>query len=280
MIPQATSKHGGQGKLNSVSLRTFTPQEIWLAILLAVGIECGFFSLLITAGANRGKVHETQAKAPSEIPINVKPVLDDAPLLKLGGKRMRPKLPELWRKNPPVQRYEAASAPSPMAPMTPDSIPTSPLVRKDAGPPPPPDAAVAKQVDQVLVDAGPPSKETPRVEGEGSPDGIKGGAETDPLKARAVGQYTQLIIAWFNARFRQPDIDCDTLKNLSSVVAPTLGPDRTITAFAVIRPSGNSTFDERIKSTMSSIVGQQIPPPPPLYPQHFKYSACDVQRSM
>jgi hypothetical protein len=252
--------------LNSASIRTFTQRELWLAVLLAAGIECGFFAVLIMAGANRGKVHEVESPAPSEVPIKVNPVLDDVPLLKLGGKRMRPKLPELWKKNPPIQRYEAASAPSPMASMTPEAIPSSPLVRKDAGPPPPPDAAVVKQVDQVLVDAGPPAKQTPQVEGEGSPDGIKGGTETDPLKARAVGQYTQLIIAWFNARFRQPDIECETLKTLRSVVAPTLGPDRTITAFSVVRPSGNATFDERIKSTMSSIVGQQIPPPPPLYP--------------
>ena len=143
------------------------------------------------------------------------------------------------------------------------------MASKDAVPPPP-DAAVAKQVDQVINDPGPQSSDTPQAPGEGAPDGIKGGTETDPLKARAVGQYTQLIIAWFNARFRQPDIECETLKSLSSSVAATLGPDRTVTAFAVIRPSGNDKFDERVSSTMSSIVGQQIPPPPPLYPDIVK----------
>jgi hypothetical protein len=250
-----------------VGIRTFTHRELWLAVIFAASIECGFFAMLVAAGASRGKVHAIDAPVPTELPIAVKPVLDDVPLLKLGGKKMRPKLPDLWKKNPPIQRFEAASAPSPMAPMTPDAIPSSPLARKDAGPPPPPDAAVAKQVDQVLLDAGPPLKETPQVVGEGAADGIKGGTETDPMKARAVGQYTQLIIAWFNARFRQPDLECDTLKTLSSVVAPTLGSDRTVTAFAIVRPSGNPTFDERIKSTMTNIVGQQIPPPPPLYPE-------------
>jgi hypothetical protein len=252
------------------STRNFTQGELGIAIMIAMLIEGAFFSVLIAAGANRGKVHETAPPAASEIPIAVKPVLDELPLLKLGGKKMRPKLPELWKKNPPIQRYEATSAPSPMAEKTPEAIPSSRLASKDAGPPPPPDAAVVKQIDQVLLDAGAPPKETQQPSGEGSPDGVKGGTETDPLKARAVGQYTQLIIAWFNARFHQPSIECETLKGLSSSVAATLGPDRTVTGYAVLRPSGNEQFDERVNTTMTNIVGQQIPPPPPLYPDIVK----------
>jgi hypothetical protein len=252
------------------STRNFTQSELGLAIMVAMLIEGVFFSVLIAAGANRGKVHAAPPPVASETPIAVKPVLDDLPLLKLGGKKVRPKLPELWKKNPPIQRYEAASAPSPKADKTPEAIASSPLARKDAGPPPPPDAAVVKQIDQVLLDAGHPQKESQQPPGEGSPDGIKGGTETDPLKARAVGQYTQLIIAWFNARFHQPDIECETLKGLSSAVSATLGPDRTVTGFSVLRPSGNAQFDERVTNTMTNIVGQQIPPPPPLYPDIVK----------
>ncbi len=37
-----------------------------------------------------------------EIPIAVKPVMDDLPLLKLGGKKMRPKLPDMWKKQAPI----------------------------------------------------------------------------------------------------------------------------------------------------------------------------------
>ena len=248
------------------STRNFTQGELGIAMMVAMFIEGAFFSMLIAAGANRGKVRAEAAPVPSEVPIAVKPVLDDdLPLLKLGGKRMRPKLPDLWKKSPPIQRYEASSAPSPMADKTPEAIPSSPLASKDAGPPPPPDAAVVKQLDQVLVDAGARPREVPQPPGEGSPDGIKGGTETDPLKARAIGQYTQLIIAWFNARFHQPSIECETLKGISASVSAALGPDRTVTGFTLLRPSGNAEFDERVKSTMTNIVGQQIPPPPPLY---------------
>ena len=252
------------------STRNFTQGEIGMATIVVMLIEGAFFSLLIAAGANRGKVRAEAPPIASEIPIAVQPVLDDLPLLKLGGKRMRPKLPDLWKKNPPIQRYEASSAPSPMAGKTPEAIPSSPLVSKDAVPPPP-DAAVVKQLDQFLKDAGAaPPKETPQPQGEGSPDGVKGGTETDPLKARAVGQYTQLIIAWFNARFHQPSIECETLKGLSASVSAALGPDRTVTGFSVLRPSGNAEFDERVNTTMTNIVGQQIPPPPPLYPDIAK----------
>jgi len=266
VIPQGATEPRERTHLNSIGIRAFTQQELWLAALLAAGIECGFFAVLITAGANRGNIHAVEAPAPSETSIAVKPVLDDVPLLKLGGKKMRPKLPELWRKNPPVQRFEAASAPSPMAPMTPDAIPSSPLARKDAGPPPPPDAAVAKQVDQVLLDAGPPPKETQQAQGEGVADGVKEGTETDPLKGRAIGQYKQLLIAWFNAKWHPPDLPCDVMKSLTVAGIPTWGPDRTVTGITPARMSGNPTFDERAKSTWASIVGQQIPPPPPLYP--------------
>lgn len=122
----------------SHALPIFTHQELWLAALFAAIIECGFFALLAAAGANRGNVHAVAPPVASETPIAVTPILDDVPLLKLGGKRMRPKLPDLWKKNPPIQRDEATSAPSPMAPKTPDAIPSSPLAPKDAGPPPPP----------------------------------------------------------------------------------------------------------------------------------------------
>ena len=36
--------------------------------------------------------------------------------------------------------------------------------------------------------------------------------------------------------------------------------------FSVGAPRGNGTFDSRVQSTMQAVVGQQVPPPPPLYP--------------
>lgn len=248
----------------SAQTTTFTRSELQWSALLAVVIELGFFGLLVLAGANRAALETPAPPVESARPIAVTPVLDDLPLLKLGGKRVRAKLPDMWKKNPPVQRMQQASAPSPKAKQTPDAIPSTPLVRPDAKAPLP-DAEVAKQVDQELLDAAPPDA-TPNTEGEGSPDGVKEGTEADPLKARVVSQYSLKIAAWFNARFRQPDVECDVLKGLRASVSVSVAADRSVAGYSVVRPSGNATFDERVRATLDAARGQQLPPPPPLYP--------------
>ena len=82
------------------------------------------------------------AEAPQEIPINVKPVMDELPLLKLGGKK-KAKLPDMWKKQAPVQRFEESSAPSAKASKSPEAIPSSKLAPIDASAPPP-DAETAR----------------------------------------------------------------------------------------------------------------------------------------
>src|SRR5271169_6259238 len=158
----------------------FLPRELALALFLAGAVEVGLFGLFVVAGQNRAKITAVEATPPEEIPIAVKPVLDDLPLLKLGSKHVKAKLPDMWTKQAPVQRFEDTSAPSEKAEKTPQAIPTTPLATRDAEAPPP-DAALAKQVDQQLTDAAP--KEEQNLPTEGAADGVKQGTETDPLKA-------------------------------------------------------------------------------------------------
>jgi outer membrane biosynthesis protein TonB len=243
----------------------YTSRELGWAWSVAISIQMVFFALLIVAGKNHSNIKAKPADQDKAIPIAVRPVIDDLPLLKLGGKRVRAKLPDMWKKNPPVQRFEASSAPSPLADKTPETIASTPLTKPDAAPPPP-DAEVAKEVDQVLLDAAAPPNQ-PNVDSEGSPDGVKEGTETDPLKARVLSQYQAKIHAWFNARFRQPtQVECETLKGLRASVVVSIGSDRQIVSYSIVRPSGNPIFDERVRSSMDNNVGQQLPPPPPLYP--------------
>lgn len=229
-------------------------------------IEAGLFALAVAAGASSARIVPHEAPPSEPVPISVRPVLDDAPVLKLGGKPVKTKLPDMWRKQAPVQRFEEKSAPSPKAAKTPEAIPTTPLAKPDAGPPPPPDAAVAKQVDQVLTDAAAP---TPTATGEGSPDGVKEGTETDPLKARAISQYHAKILAWFNARFKSPgkaEIPCEELTKLRASFTVNISGDRTVAGFTERKASSNGVFDTRAQSTMQGTVGAELPPPPPLYP--------------
>jgi len=246
----------------------FTPVEMGVATMFAGAIQICFFVILILAGQTKARIQAKEELVPKEIPIAVKPVLDDLPLLKLGGKKVRPKLPDMWKKQAPIpmKRFEEKSAPSEKAKDDPEAVPTSSVALGDAEAPPP-DADLAKEVDPMeetdaSVDA------EPTVEGEGSPDGVKEGTETDPLKARAVSQYTMKVLGWFNARFKPPvgQIPCEELKKLSTAVSASVSSDGTVTGYSVGRASGNPIFDAKVRATMDAIVGQQLPPPPPLYP--------------
>lgn len=254
----------------SHSPSAFAPVEIAVAAALAALIQGAFFVLLIVAGAMDAEVKAEEEALPKELPIAVKPVLDEIPLplLKLGGKKLKPKLPDMWKKQPPIpiERFEEKSAPSESAKDDPESIPTSEVAKGDAEAPPP-DAEIAKEVDEH-IEAGPPPDAQPVAEGEGAADGVKEGTETDPLKARAASLYQAKIIAWFNARFRPPvgQVPCEELKKLSASVSASVGGDRTVSGFSVTRPSGNGVFDAKVQATMQGIVGQQLPPPPQNYP--------------
>ena len=230
------------------ALPSFTPMEVGVAVASASMIQAFFFILLIAAGKPRVEIQAKEEIVPREFPMAVKPVLDDAPLLKLGGKKMRPKLPDMWKKlaPTPIQRFEEKSAPSEKAKDDPKAAPTSSVATGDA--------AVATT--------------DPEVEGPGAPDGVKEGTETDPLKARAVDQYKMKVLGWFNSRFKQPvgQIPCEELRKLSASVSASVSTDGTVTGYSMTRPSGNAAFDAKVKATMAGIVGQQLPPPPPLYP--------------
>lgn len=242
----------------------YKPREVALAVLLAFLVEAGILLIWIYAGTGKVHVPASALETPKEIPIAVKPVLDELPLLKLGGKQ-KAKLPDMWKKQAPVQRFEEASAPSAKAAKTPEAIPSSKLAPIDASAPPP-DAETAKQVDQQLTDAAPEA--APTVEGEGTADGVKEGTEADPLKARAVSAYRAKIISWFVSRFHAPvgEIPCEELKSLRASVQVQIGADRSVGAYTVLKPSGNGVFDAKVRATLDGVRGEELPPPPPLYP--------------
>src|SRR5450755_1892485 len=235
-----------------MAARAFLPRELALAAFFAGVVELGLFGLLITAGQNRARVVAHETPPPEEISIAVKPVLDDLPLLKLGSKKVKMKLPDMWTKQAPVQRFEEKSAPSEKAEKTPQAIPTAPVATADAAAPPP-DAAIAKEVDRQ-VDAAPP-KEEANLPTEGAADGVKQGTETDPLKARALDLYKAKIYSWFQVRFRPPtDVPCDVLHGLTAAAAITVGSDRTITGYTLSRASNNGVFDAKVKATLDAMV--------------------------
>lgn len=248
-----------------MAVRAFMPQELFLALFFAGAVETALVGLLVLAGQNRAKVQAHEAALPEEVAIAVKPMMDDLPLLKLGSKKVKAKLPDMWAKQAPVKRFEESSAPSEKAQKTPEAIPTTHLAKPDAEAPPP-DAAIAKEVDQPLTDAAPP-KEAANLPTEGAADGVKEGTETDPLKARAANLYAAKLLGWFQVRFQRPtDLPCDVVHALNATAQIVVSADRTIQSYTFSRPSSNPEFDARVKASLDAVVGQELPPPPPLYP--------------
>ena len=63
----------------------FQAREVAVALLLAFLVEAGILLIWIYAGAGSVNVRAEALEAPKEIPIKVKPIMDELPLLKLGG---------------------------------------------------------------------------------------------------------------------------------------------------------------------------------------------------
>lgn len=246
---------------------TFTTRHVVVGGVAALVIQTALV-LLFLAGATHTKIKAIDEARVKEAPIAVKPVLDELPLLKLGSKKdkLKPKLPDMWKKQAPVpvKRYEEVSAPSEKAEDTPEAIPSAPV--KENKEAPPENAEIVKEVEQQLEDPPPDQPPPPELSEEGAADGSKDGTETDPMKARAVDLYKAKIAAWFSARFRQPELPCEVRKPLSVSLSVQVGADRTITGYSVRSASGNDVFDAKAKSTVDALIGEELPPPPPLYP--------------
>jgi hypothetical protein len=250
-----------------VILGDFRPGEVGLALISSLCILAGAAVALQASALDRPAEVPAIDTGPA-IPVRITPVLDlDAPLLKLGGKRDRTRLPDRWLRQKPVQRVEEKAFASTKAGKTEKDIPPPDMKIADAGTqPPPPDAAVAKEVDVPVtapVDAGPVAN----VDTAGSPDGVKEGTETDPLKARAVDLYRARIIGWFAGRFRVSGsgLSPADLARYKVGVTAQLSSDRRVTGYT-ITPSGNAVFDAAARAAMESAKGDQIPPPPENYP--------------
>ena len=239
----------------------FSTLEIALGAAVALFTQVGGLALLGSGGgtALRADISDERARPMS---VAITPIVDDAPLLKLGSKRQPGKLPDRWIAPRAVERSAAQALPSPHALTTPEAIPTTRV--PDAGQKPPrSEDDLAKQVDVPIqaVEAGPAPVSTV----EGAADGVKEGTETDPLKAHIISEYKARLDQFFSSRFQmRGKLPFDVLKTLRAVAVVNISSDRTVTGFTITKPSGNATFDDELRSTLSTIVanGTELPPPP------------------
>lgn len=87
----------------------------------------------------------------------------------------------------------------------------------------------------------------------------------DEITRRAFVAYRARILAWLDVHFRQPtQLPQEVLGQLSVAATVTVGDSREVLAFEVVRWSGNAAFDAAVRTALESIVGKQIPAPPPI----------------
>lgn len=238
--------------------------DVLLAGVIAIVVQVATLSVLRISG---GAPLKSPSDEPQPMVVAINPVLDAPrlPALKLGSKPQPNKLPDMVDTPRPVERALATATPSTKADPTPQAIPTTKV--SDAGAPPP-DAEVAKEVDNPV----PPSDDPrpPAVSNtEGAPDGVRGGTETDPLKAHAVSLYRAQLDSWFSSRFRiRGQIPFETLKTLRASVVVNVSSSRTVDSFRIVSPSGDEIFDSKLRASLEAIQssGAELPPPPPMYP--------------
>jgi len=240
----------------------FRPSELIIAVGAAAVILVGS-AVLITMAALTAHAAVPEIDKGASTPVRVIPVLDMEPLLKLGGKRDKMKLPDKWMRQKPVPVVEERAVVSTKAGKSVEDIPDKEMKIIDAGTEPPaPDAGLAKKVDQPIEasDAGP---STDNVGEKGDPNGVKGGTETDPLKAHVVGQWRARIAGWFSSKFHVHGSGLPpeelTKYRVSAVVQ--LSPDGTVTDYSM-NPSGNAAIDAAAKAALDAAKGNQIPPRP------------------
>ncbi|HEY4122082.1 MAG TPA: TonB C-terminal domain-containing protein [Byssovorax sp.] len=246
----------------------FRPGEFVLAVTVAVVVLVGG-AVAIHASALDAHALAPEIDMGTSTPVRVIPVLDlDAPLLKLGGKRDKMKLPDRWVRQKVTQRVEERAVVTPKAGKTEKDMPEKDVKVLDAGAPvPEPDAGLAKQVDTPVTeptDAGP---QVANVDTEGKADGVKEGTETDPLKARAVDLYRARLAGWLSSKFavHGSGLPPDELKKYKVSASVQVSADRTVESYTM-SPSGNGAFDAAAKATLERVKGAALPPPPENYP--------------
>ncbi len=231
--------------------RAFPMSDWLLAGAVAVFMQSAFV-LMLSRGEAKPVVANVSDDNAKPVSVSIVPVMDDLPMLKLGGKASP--LPDMWMKPKAATKAGGESTPSTKADT--EKAPQNP---SDAG------VTDATSLDPVAGDA----SSDPNAAEAGSAAGSKTGTETDPLKAHAVDQYKAQLNAWFSARFNiRGKIPFDKLKTLKAAVVIDVTGDRHVGGYDVVSGSGDDTFDDQLYRDLAKVQvsGAVLPPPPENYP--------------
>lgn len=239
-----------------MAARIFPKTDIVFATIVALIAQFGFVAMFKLGQAKPVVVDLTDENA-KPVSVAITPMVDDLPMLKLGGKKQPGKLPDMWQK----PKAAAKKSEGEQVASTKADTEHAPTTHSDAGV-----ANDAASLDPIAGDAA----TDPNSNTAGSAAGVDGGKEEDPLKAHAKDQYKAEINAWFSARFHiRGKIPFDTLKGLHARVAIDISADRKMSGYDVLGVgSGNDVFDDQLYRDLAAVQasGAVLPPPPENYP--------------
>ncbi len=242
----------------------FRPIE--LIVAAAVALPMPFVAALGLAMSPPVKTPDiSEIDRGASTPMRVKPVLDlDSPLVKLGGGKVKPKMPKAWADPAPAPQAHLAH-PSPHAkddtrdaPSKATAVASAPEAPKSAAPASSASSGPAGSDSAAPVGSGSP---------QGDPTGKPDGDDKNVVKKRAAKLYYARIAGWFQQRAHATcGVTPEERQKLHAVATVQLGPDGTVLSYS-LAPSGNAILDGAAQAAMQSVQGQQIPPPPEDFPE-------------
>jgi hypothetical protein len=250
----------------------YRTEEVVTAACIALSVPVWLTVLLSVTNLDLlGKAREIDPGA--EVPIHVKPVIDmDAPALKLGGKKVRAKMPKEWADpEPRPQPTSRTATPSTKASDDPNAAPPPDLPLNDAGPPPE-DAGLIEDAATTgdLADADVESEG----EGGGRPEGVDSGTSTEvncETNGPVAGAYRVRIQRFFSSGVACGDVPAEEKQSCRPTASFSVSGG-IVSSFS-FNGCGNATIDAAAQAAASSKVGQSFPPVPELCPNLEQNSA-------
>jgi hypothetical protein len=241
----------------------YRSEELIAALCIALSVPV--WSTVLLSVSNLAKLGAARAIDPgAEVPIQVTPVIDmDSPALKLGGKKVRAKMPKEWLDpEPRPTPNERTATPSTKASDDPDAIPPPELALNDGG--------VPLEDAGAVDDAGTASSDQDAApsdgQGGGSPLGVDGGTTTEVTPKHIQAAYHQRILAFLRAGFSCPAVPDEEKLSCKPSASVSISGSGTVTSVSFNGCGSSAAIDAAAQASIQSKVGQSIPPPPEDYP--------------
>ena len=264
------------GRPPGASLAAVPRSDALIAGVAAICIE--LVSLAPLAAMGWGSERPSRLRPELDVPVRVLPLeVKSLRRPKLGSPMSQSKTTHDYPARVSAHRRRATTPNEPVLSEAPtEAAPPMPSVTDpDPLPPQTPEADALPSDDiagsDASVDSSPSAATSDGEPGAGSRWGSENDGEVDPLFERAVRLYRARLQTWLASRFsvQNSGLDPDLLTRLRADVTMVVDGSRRIESFR-LTSSGNPIFDRAARRAAESVVGLELPPPPPHFPQNVQ----------